>query len=863
MKQLPRIYYILYQRKIRKNQDKLRKAINDVGVASKSITSLLTQEQNYAQSLEQAHEEVRKLERDLIEVDTIISRLKSELVKLGVSQDELAITSIYQVDDIGVQTSASEIAIQLATVQSRKHTLLASFASVSAEISGLNEQYSSRKHLLAQLQSASSNSDPSQHQTYIKERISSLEKERISATEEIDNLESESARIEESLDRNKQLLNQLQSERDQSAAGMEDLIGKFAILKAKRTEVSANIVNIGAELCSAKQKTEQQAAELHEKRKTLSCRSGDVQMTSILKLKEELAANPIDGVYGLLIDITKVPDKIRVAYEVLLGSKLFSFVVRDQEAANQLIKINKQIQGGRILVYPLSWMEEQISNSDEHDAAAFRANHKMLRNTNFTYPADIEKEKCIILESHMEVTFTPLKEDTFMHRLLAMLLKGKLMVPDLEVANKLAHAYDCDCVTFSSEIVYAKGFLSKLGSDAVKSNNLSDYLKFREALRNYQDLCVKLKGINIQYDNLKAEELKISAEIQDMNIRKEKELSLLSRLWEDLAEYQRAVIQCTQVCEELSDRKSSLQNFLHEIDSEIFKLKQMLVNLESGNYADISKDPSKISEQINIVVEELSADKRQILSKSAIQRDLQEAVSNLDREECSLLEKRVRRERSDLSKQFRDKESTFMSKNMRRNEQLIQDLTSRLALKQSERKNMKNALVAAEENAARTEVIVAEKRKLLKEAQLQMQSLNQRRFDLQISTDTFEQKLANLNMDGDDEQHNKHINSLNKQTDLELVGKLKQLMIAKMKYTQKDKDNFEQLERFFLSHSQLEGELKNLDAGKIAFAQMTSTLPADIRHNGRGGRGSQPQELQCFQEEVGQHLQAVLPQRSL
>ena len=810
----------MYKRKISKNEAKLEKAIRDVEASSKKVTDLMRAEQEFTQRVESAHTEISKLEQDLAEVDTLISRLRTELIKLGVSQEEVSIDGILESVELELleKTSASTLFAQLADLQKQRSTLLSSFSKLSAELSTLNAQHTARKHALQQLQASKHSGDLTNTSRQLKERISSLEQEYQSAEMECSALEQNMASLEDTIQTNKKVFSNLQVERDEGAGKINHLISQIAAQKSQRGETSARIVSLGADLCSLKQKVEQQAMSVHEKRKLLSCKSGDTDMPSILKLQDALSANPIPGVYGLLIDLAHVPSKITLALEGLLGSKLFSFVVRDQKAADRLIALNKQIKGGRILVYPLEWMQEELADSDEQDAVDFKLG--MLRNSDFRYP-DPKADKCIILESHLEVTNLELKEDKYMHRLLATLLKGKVMVPDLTQSAYLARTFDCDCITTAGEIVYAKGFLSKLGSTIIKTNTLSDYLKYKESSRLLQDSTTTMRAAQIEYEDLKSQELQLSVTIQDLSLQKDKQSSALSRLWEELSEYQRALLQSVQAVQDLKERKSSLEVFMTDVQREIASIQSELSGTGKRTGQTPSLSPQQVEQDIMVLLEQIAADKKLILAKSDLQRELQERISTLDRQECTLNEKQVLFQRLTLTKQFRDKESSYLSKYARRNEELVDNLTQRLVLQVEKKKQIKQVLTSAQQNKERGEGLVSEKRAALKEAKLELQSLNQRRFDLQISTDTFEHKLNSLHIETQDEEHKRALTLLEKHKDLELVGKLKELMIAKLKYTQKDKANFEQLERFFQTHHDLEDELKNLSSGKQTFFEVT------------------------------------------
>ncbi len=42
-------------------------------------------------------------------------------------------------------------------------------------------------------------------------------------------------------------------------------------------------------------------------------------------------------------------------YDIALNKKWFSIIVKDEQTAKKVIQCNKEIKGGEIQIYPLSW----------------------------------------------------------------------------------------------------------------------------------------------------------------------------------------------------------------------------------------------------------------------------------------------------------------------------------------------------------------------------------------------------------------------------------------------------------------------------------------------------------------------------
>ena len=68
------------------------------------------------------------------------------------------------------------------------------------------------------------------------------------------------------------------------------------------------------------------------------------------------------GVYGLFIDLVDIPEVFLSACEHMVLSKLFSVVVKDEEVGQKLIDLNKELKGGKINIFPLSWVIELADN---------------------------------------------------------------------------------------------------------------------------------------------------------------------------------------------------------------------------------------------------------------------------------------------------------------------------------------------------------------------------------------------------------------------------------------------------------------------------------------------------------------------
>lgn len=103
------------------------------------------------------------------------------------------------------------------------------------------------------------------------------------------------------------------------------------------------------------QETQRMSADLEKKLDMMLCREARVSaLTTLVKecRKRGVAKNRL---YGCLVDLVEMKGQqlLNYAVDLACGAKLFSLVVEDEETANKVVEINKDIKGGKINVYPL------------------------------------------------------------------------------------------------------------------------------------------------------------------------------------------------------------------------------------------------------------------------------------------------------------------------------------------------------------------------------------------------------------------------------------------------------------------------------------------------------------------------------
>ena len=178
---------------------------------------------------------------------------------------------------------------------------------------------------------------------------------------------------------------------------------------------------------------------------------------------------------------------------------------------------------------------------------------------------------------------------------------------------------------------------------------------------------------------------------------------------------------------------------------------------------------------------------------------------------------------------FKKKQVYFSNESKLLNGQMSNDLDKRLSMLMSQESDARKEIDKLKDVEQRLEVDSEHKHRIVQTRKTQLQEVNQKRFDLQISTDSLQSKIKSLNIDQSVEEE--QIWSLSKLSDKELVTNLKKTIIAKLKYTLKDKANFDKLEEYFQAHNQYNTDLKDLLNSKKNFQKLLSNLFLNISQN--------------------------------
>ncbi|TNV73888.1 hypothetical protein FGO68_gene5106 [Halteria grandinella] len=236
---------------------------------------------------------------------------------------------------------------------------------------------------------------------------------------------------------------------------------------------------------------------------------------TLKKLRGLIRERGIQGYKGLLIEFLEFDPKFSQCIDLAAKSKLFSIIVEDLDSAKEILKLNNEIKGGVIQIYPLSII------------------HQVTQEKQRNYPdrADTRPLHTLIKLKH--------DADNRLSTLVRNLFSKVLLVRDYPVAMEVAKQWNLTCITADLQIVHAGAFITQVGSyNRSQADRVTLYRKVSTIEKEVEEKVVQ----SLQFDKLRDQET-------------ERELDCLRRI-------QKADVSVT-----------SLKNAYQQLSSMLFELK--------------------------------------------------------------------------------------------------------------------------------------------------------------------------------------------------------------------------------------------------------------------------------------------------
>ena len=334
-----------------------------------------------------------------------------------------------------------------------------------------------------------------QKKDYYTQQIQKFEEKVKKSKEQIRECQQIIDKNRTTLNTNKDRLQTLATEIKRATADLDQTTASISAANQKKTEIASQMKNIIYTINQDKSDHEELKKNAGKLQRTLQQSLKDNLLYTIETIMDKVKERGIQGVYGQLIDLIKIKPELNVCCDIVLKNKLFGFVVDSYETADLLIKINQEIKGSAINIYPMSWIAD-------------------LRPQTIEYPTGND---VIVVKNHVQsqeglpIDIRPLIENIF----------GKvLLVRNYQTATVIAKKYKLNCVTSEGELVYAGSYLTKLGFYDVREESITMYLQYKGIKDNLDQVKVTIAKSEQEKDNLSNEDLQLTQRLHQLVMQK-------------------------------------------------------------------------------------------------------------------------------------------------------------------------------------------------------------------------------------------------------------------------------------------------------------------------------------------------------
>ena len=810
------IYFTLYSRKITHKSQK-RLEVDKIIDTRRAVIMQLRQEQfSMTSQINQLEQKIAEHQLELENSDAAVTELSGEIQKY---ERQLGVLKTQSEQDATHEQSLSlkELTKKKAEVEKLREASYKHLIGLQQELKAVQGQFElckiKREQLLHLRGGGSGLKD------ILKKKLEQLTAGIQSRKADAKAEDAETNQLNAQLDKLTKDLHKFEKEQQTFSKEEAQILEAIRDQEKEKSAAVSAAVNTKYSLATAKDKLLELQSQTEEARKKVEV-SGDFNLSGLLRLLDELRNGAVEGVHGLLIDLVDISSKILSSVDLLIPSaNLFAVVVRDEEVARQVDRINKALKGPRIRIYPLTWLQQEEGQEER------------------TYPD--KREKAIIIEKfvqtkqgYSDIGLQPLISDVF---------GGNLMVEKLQDAHTLAAKYGCNCVTFDSEIVYANNFMTQLGYRDQKESHLKKYLAFRTKHAELSKLKASVEGEEKIAEEARERELTAQQTISELKLKREKLRLAETQREGETVTLRKAVLQLRKLVQESELRSLDLRGEIQALEAELHELQSTKSSFRVEKYDE------KVFKETDTKFDQLSTQVKKLLE-------------NIDRETRSFeehdhqLEKHSELlrgfEKGQLSLENDKREKTMIQDEIKKTKELVANLKTHLEERKGTRRKIKEGLEAATSELSKLDVELRAKKSDVERAQQDLQGYTQSKFDLTLNIDTFSSKLEQLGVVP--HEHKDALKKLENKPDKDLVGLLKNILMSRMKYTDKDKVNFEKLEEYFENHHEYEDELKNLKAGKRIFFQVVDKVDQRVEEINRNS-------FQTFRNHFRSLFEQIVP----
>ncbi|MBE6642289.1 MAG: chromosome segregation protein SMC [Ruminococcaceae bacterium] len=372
---------------------------------------------------------------------------------------------------------------------------------------------------------------------------------------------------------------------------------------------------------------------------------------SVRFVMNESKSGKLQGICGPVSKLISVNRKYTVAIETALGGNLQNIVVKDEDCAKKAIALLKERNAGRATFYPLTSIQVQKLNIDEKNLSAYKGYVGIASNLT----------EC---------------EDTY--RKVSDFLLGKTVVFDnidnASVAAKQMN-YKIRLVTLDGQLINAGG--SYTGGSAKKDSGMLTRVSEIDRLKK-------------ECEKLQSEAETVTKDADALNKDKENVIKKRDSLIGNASLLNSLLNAENTQYEVLKSQLSADENTLSELKNELDRLEKA-DDFYREKKQNIENEIGEINKLIELGKCEAESVKNNISAKNS------EIESLRERNSSSVI--RLTEDRKDMEN---------LQKNVESTEALLQTLTERIALGESEIQSLDEKKRASEEKKATTEAALSE-----------------------------------------------------------------------------------------------------------------------------------------------------------
>jgi chromosome segregation ATPase len=374
---------LLYERKIEKFEDKFFAAEQQEEGHRLEVIQLEAEREGLEEDIEKLTQQIESAERRLEGVTNMISgedEMVEDLFDETTRKGELFVEKRQK--QIVVERELANVEVEISEIEERR---------VAAERALIELQ--NKKGLLSSKAEFENIIQKGDSSDVLRPKIGVMKSMTEALKQKVARLRNEVEELEAAIGEGRNESETLESQKKSFENKFNDLISQK---KSSQSQITAAISKLKDLHSKIKINEEQYVSHLDtfvKKAKMITGKKFNIDMIHLMAVINTFRKRHPGQFACFLIDFMNFRDKLAVAIEALYLPKLFSVVVENEEMAQEVVAINKELQGGRITVFPITtgFVPGRADQSMIHNTSASMINEN-----------DMESMQCVLLKNFIE-----------------------------------------------------------------------------------------------------------------------------------------------------------------------------------------------------------------------------------------------------------------------------------------------------------------------------------------------------------------------------------------------------------------------------------------------------------------------------